>query len=434
MMKNSLILLVSMFLFVSACSDDDDKGLIGADLNDAVFRIIPTDYETFVMKLEPYSVVDAKLILKKYDKTLATKEFEYGRWWYEAEVNYTFKKGEEYDIELIVDYDYDGEIVEQRTKVRNYEHKYIKFISSGQIVESMDILDYDLSPSRKVLFYCERANGNTVINRLDLSTNEVTKIWEGKKWPDYRSIGDNNLLVSSTYYKKRLLGRDSAALYNFDVIKGDSVFYGWADREYSFTRVVDHRLFVAHPAYSTQVCYDIRDGSSKEYREPFKNMETSSFDHHYYGNKIFDTSENKFVEHLPFLNDEQSIRYYDEETQTYIVEERYQGQENRGQARILVYRDERVIFENEFEYKVYLSFPKLMKIRDDKFIVYKSYREHSAPRIDGYYQIDLKYGTETLINTDYGNADDRYEFFIYDDPDAFLSIREDGIYKMKNFF
>jgi hypothetical protein len=228
------------------------------------------------------------------------------------------------------------------------------------------------------------------------------------------------------------LGYDSCALIDYDVYSKNSTFIDWGSQDYgSYSRVVNNSIVASNPDLTnSHSLINLSDGSKKIYPADLRYLSENSFDNIYWGNDILDFASLTFVNKLPFLNTNSAIEYFDQNSQYYITTEYFmESQTSTYYSRMVFYKDGAIAFELPFEKGRSFNLPKIINLKDNKFIFYQSYAYDSEVRLDGYYLLDISTKQLSLLQND-DNEYMKYDFFTGSDNSTFISVRPYEIFKI----
>ena len=112
-----------------------------------------------------------------------------------------------------------------------------------------------------------------------------------------------------------------------------------------------------------------------------------------------------------------------------VVDSYYDYNHKEDFSRLVIYKDDKIVFQEPFEKGKQYNFPRLVNLSDNKLIFFKSFDYASEVKLDGYYLLDLSTKEVTLLKNDDNNFV-KNDFFIYNDNKSFISVRHNGIYKI----
>jgi hypothetical protein len=171
------------------------------------------------------------------------------------------------------------------------------------------------------------------------------------------------------------------------------------------------------------------DNSVKRYPANIVLLGEYGYDHIYLGREILNFDNYRFTNGLSFLNANSSIMYYDENSKYYITCETFGDPNSLDQySRMIIYKDNKVVYEQSFEKGRSISIPSIINLSDNKLIFYQHYDYDSSVRIDGYYFLNIATKQVTLLQND-NNERIKFDFFD-NNKNSFISIRPYEIYKI----
>lgn len=441
-MKYLILILVFSPLFMLSCTNDEilndnskEMTIVAKTIDDLDFKLNPTASDKFTFSIRSQAGKAYSLFLKKDDKELVKGSFvadEHIRGISIASIKYDFNTNDNYEIVIRATQGVNDTLYQEDFKINYYKHEYANRLNYEELVSVNQLLDFDLSPSRNVVFYNDYINNKCVLKRLTLSDNKVEVLDEDFFSLLIRSKSDNDLIVSTRNYENHFLEADSCAILNYNVNTKKSSFIDWGSADYGrFSRVVNNSIIISKPIVSKSVSYiNFDEGSKKEYTADLTNLREHSFEKIYLKNNTFDFNKAEFTKTLGINDNLSYIVYSDENSGYYIVVDSYYDYNHKEDfSRLVIYKDDKIVFQEPFEKGKQYNFPRLVNLSDNKLIFFKSFDYASEVKLDGYYLLDLNTKEVTLLKNDDNNFV-KNDFFIYNDNKSFISVRHNGIYKI----
>ena len=440
--KAAFCFAVLLYLFLCSCRKEEantDNLLVKKDtvtkvIDDLKFKLNPTASDQFTFVIPDQDSKSYQLSLKKDNMELAGYVFEAdnNKGTLNATVKYNFQNNESYDIFIRSIKENQDTVFSEEFTLKNYTHQYFNKFNYKKLATINQTIDFDISPSRNVIYYIDYINNKLILNRLSIADNTVEVLDEDFFSLLIRSKDDNRLIVSSRNYNNRFLGTDSCALLDYDVYSKQSSFIDWGSADYGrFSRVVNNSIMVSNPVLTGSISLiNLADGTEKSYLADIRYLREYTYDNIYLRNDIFDFSGYNFTSRLTFLNSNSSISYYDKDSEYYITVEYFQASSSSPvYSRMIIYKNNEVVYEQPYEKGLYLDFPRLINMTDNKLIFTKSYDYDSNIRLDGYYLLDINTKEITLLQNE-SNYYLKNDFFIFGDKNSFISVRPYEIYKI----
>jgi hypothetical protein len=436
----SFVALLSLFLYscqkgeTSAVDTGVKKDTITRMINDLKFKLNPTADDQFAF-LVPYQYNKSyKLYLKKDNKDLADYKLiaDNNTGSLNATVKYNFLIYENYDILVRSARENNDTVYIEEFTIKNYIHHYINKFNYEKLATINQTIDFDISPSRNIIYYTDYINNKLVLKRLSLTDKNIEVLDEDFFSLLIRSKNDNELIVRSGSYNNHFLGSDSCALLDYDVFTKKSSFIDWGSADYGrFSRVVNSSIMVSNPVYTGSISLiNLTDETKRTYQADIGYLREYSFDNIYLGNDIFDFTVYDFSNTLPFLNSNSAVSYYDEDSGYYITVEYFQeSSASAVYSRMIIYKDNKVVYEQPYEKGRSFNFPRLINLEDNELIFNQCYEYDSTIRFDGYYMLDINTKEITLLQNDDNNYV-KNDFFIFSNKNSFISVRPYEIYKI----
>ncbi len=458
-MKKSVVFLFAFVLALISCEHEgpaeteSESGKSGLDTvrtitYDWEFKLTPLSDNEFLLstKEDLFDPIAELLLLNSWQPkdTIVFKAEPEKNYWggNDFKVNHPFDERDHYSL-IIRLRKVDGNKVYFRDYFMRdgYRHNYANKFISEKIASAGHMLAFDITPSRDFIYFIDYVNNVPILHRLSLADGKTEEIERGFHI-DLRAASDNDLIVfSRTGPDSRFLGLDSCAILSYNLQSKEKTFLAWGSADYGyFSRVIDNSILITNPkADGKSTLINLSDGTSKSYSINFRSIAENSFDHIYYGRSIMNNETREFETPLPFLNGQSGIVYFDEKSGYYIVRDGFldnqvsEGKNYTSYSRLLIYKDQKVVFELPFVKNRQINVPKLINLADGKLVIHQQFDFSNKINYDGYYLVDIEKGDISLIKNDsYSyNHDD---FFLSDDKKTFYSVRprysDGGIYKM----
>jgi hypothetical protein len=352
---------------------------------------------------------------------------------FNAIIKYNFSSNDRYNIVINVSKENTDTVFQEIFTLFSYTHKYYGRFSYEPLASINQSLDFDISPSQNFVFYIDYIDNKCVLKRLSIADKKLEVIDEDFFSLLVRSKDDNQLIVSSRNYNNRFLGADSCAILRYDVNTHETSFLDWGSADYGWvSRVVNNSIMVSNPVHTNSISLiDLSDNSKRKYTADNRYLSKNSFEQIYMGNDIFDFSSFSFVNKLPFLNNNTSISYFDNNSQYFVTSEYFSESQSSSSyySRMIVYKNNEVVYEHPFEKGRSFNFPRIINLDDNKLIFYQYYDYDSVVRYDGYYQLDLVKKEIVPLQFE-SDIYMKYNFFNGDDKSSFISIGPFGIFKV----
>ena len=446
-MKKAFYTLTFLSVLISSCTKEENlpdngivkdkaiKDTITKVITDLKFKLYPTANDQFIFSLRSENNKTFKLYLKEDNKELANSLFvtdSNNSNILNTTVSYNFLPNKFYQI-LIRSFKEDKDTVFiEDFSIYGYIHKYPNKFNYEKLASITQKLDFDISPSRNVIFYLDYIYNKFVLKRISIIDNKLEVLDEDFVTLLLRSKNDNELIIKSQKYNNRYLGFDSCAIISYDVNSKKSSFIDWGSMDYGhLSRVVNNEILFSNPFLTNTVSLvNLSDGSKKTYPTDNRYLREHNYDHLYLGNDILDFATLNFVNRLPFLSSNSSISYFDENSQYYITTEYFgESQTATVYSRMVIFKNDKIVCELPFERGRSFSIPGIINLSDNKLIFYQSYEFDSDVKLDGYYLLDISTNKITLLQNDNNNYF-KYDFFTGIDKNIFISIRPYEIYKI----
>ena len=188
---------------------------------------------------------------------------------------------------------------------------------------------------------------------------------------------------------------------------------------------------VSNPVYTNSVSLvNLADNSKKTYPADIRFLSEYNFNQIALGGEILNFSNFNFENRLPFISSNSSIAYYDDNSQYCITEEYFrESQSSSYSTRMVIYKDNKIVYEQPFEKGRWFSFPGIINLKDNKLIFQQGYEYDSTIKLDGYYLLDIGTKKITFLQNDNNNYA-KYDFFSDGNKNSFISVRPYEIYKI----
>lgn len=439
-----IILIVTFFstLFYSCNNEDiisdntfEKKDTVIITTSNFKFKISPTATDQFTFSVQNSDKKTYKLYLKLGKEELANYLFAPETTNSNISstiVKYNFVPNVAYQIIIRAITENKDSVVLENFTINSYVHNYCNKFIYEKLASINQRLDFDISPSRNVIFYNDYINNKCVLKRLSISDKKLDILDENFFSLLIRAKNDNELIVRTSEYNNRFFLNDSCALLDYDVYTHKKTFLDWGSSDYGrYSRVVNNSIVISNPIYTNTISLiNLDDNSEKKYPANILLLGEYNYDHIYLGRQILNFANYSFTNGLSFLNANSGIMYYDENSKYYIICE-YFGEPNSldQYSRMIVYKDNKVVYEQLFEKGRSFGFPSSINISDDKLIFYQHYNYDSSVRIDGYYLLDIATKQVTLLQND-NNERVKFDFFDENNKNSFISVRPNEIYKI----
>jgi 5-hydroxyisourate hydrolase-like protein (transthyretin family) len=443
-MKKKLYVFVTMAL-LAGCSKHDSPApqpqtqpLIVKDVNSPLyFKITPqSPAQLKISFLYNPGRSLTKLYLKKDTATVGTYALSNdGNDYYSAVVNYDFAAGQPY--KLVVQSSGINDTAFRYT-LPNYTHTYLSPLQYEKLLgltQSLGPKAFDFSPSRNVIFITDDVNNSLIIKRLNLNDLKIDTLGSAINGLMIRAVSDSVVLSMSGTYNNRFLQEDSAALMRYNVNTGHSSFIDFVSRDYGrFSRVIKDHILVTEPYYSSgnSALINLNDNSKVIYPYSsfdFRYIGEFNFDHLYYENYVVDPATGALQSPLP-LTDSSGIDYIDSSTQYTIVSKYVQKRTapDYYTSRLSVYSKSGLIYQGDYVNTCSMQIGRQLSISNNRILLYQSFGYDTTFRIDGYYMLDLNTRQLNLLQCD-SNPYVMMDFQL--DPHSMISVRADGIYRVR---
>lgn len=441
MKKLILIIAIISSLFYSCNTEDiivkktvakrDTTTVITTDLK---FKLSPTASNQFTFSVLTQENKTFKLYLKQgnnelgsYLLTPETKNTSVSS----AIVNYAFVPNTPYQIMIRAIRENKDSVVQEDFTINSYIHNYCNQFTYEKLASINQRLDFDISPSRNVIFYNDYIDNKCVLKRLSISDKKLDILDDNFFSLLIRAKNDNELIVSTHNYNNHYLKADSCALLDYDVYTHKKTFLDWGSSDYGrYSRVVNNSIMISNPISANTVSLiNLADNSVKKYTANIVLLGEYSYDKIYLGGETFNFNTYSFTDELPFLNSNSGIAYSDENSKYYITREYFNDPKSSSYYnRMIIYKDNKLVYEQPFEKGRSFVIPSSINLSDNKLIFYQYYDYDSSVRMDGYYLLDIATKQVTLLQND----SNRYTTFDFFDTNknSFISIRAYEIYKI----
>ncbi len=438
-----IILIVTFFssLFYSCNNEDiipdnsfEEKDTITVINRDLKFKLSPTASSQFTFSVQNQDKKTYKLYLKlgnnevgSYSLSPDTSNTSFSS----TIVNYDFASNIAYQIIIRATTENKDSVVQENFTINSYVHNYCNQFTYEKLASINQRLDFDISPSRNVIFYNDYINNKCVLKRLSISDKKLDILDEDFFSLLIRAKSDNELIVRTNKYNNQFLKGDSCVLLDYDVYTHKKTFLDWGSSDYGrYSRVVNNSIMISNPIFTnTMSLINLADNSEKKYPANIVLLGEYNYDCIYLGREIFNFDNYSFTNGLSFLNANSGIMYYDENSKYYITCETFGELNSLDQySRMIIYKDNKVVYEQSFEKGRSIRIPSIINLSDNKLIFYQHYDYDSSVRIDGYYLLDIVTKQITLLQND-NNGYVKFDYF-GNNKNSFISIRSYEIYKI----
>lgn len=406
-----------------------DEPPVIEDITGIPFKISPVSNSAFFFRIHNSPYLFDSLKLELAGEELAGSSFQDIGGLSEARLDYSFEADQAYNLvlESVVTRD-----TVFRYRIGEYIHRYHYAFDYQKLTDFTNRTDFDLSPSRQTIFFCDYINNIFVLKKLNLTTDELTVLDDDFDNGNLiRALSDQEIMYGSKRWNDRYLQEDSLALVKFNLDTQAKELLDFGSQDYGrFSSVVNNHIMLTHPFFNGQeassAVIDLEDGSktiiSGDYIFPREN----TYDQIYLNHSIFDFDTKTFVEPLDLQADAE-IMYFDEENDLGLAVNFDYGQEQVADTKIQVYRNGNFVFEDDYEQGRSILVPRIIQEEDDKIILFIQYQFDTEFLYDGYYELDLAQQTIRLIQND-GEPFFKYDFQLA--TDELISVRADGIYRL----
>jgi len=403
-------------------------------VTDLKFKLYPTANDQFTISILSQENKSYTLYINHNNQKLANFDFTNSNVLgiMNAEVKFNFSATDTYDIQIRSTRQSGDTVFYDDFFIYSYNHQYSNRFTYDKLASINQKLDFDISPSRNVIYYIDYINNKFVLKKLTLADKKLEVIDPEFFSLFMRAKSDNELIVSSRNYDNRYLGYDSCAVLTYDTNTKTSNFIDWGSADYGrFSRVVNNCIAISNPVQSNSITLiNFTSGIKKSFQTDIRYLREYNYDHIYLNNNIYDITASYFMGKLTFLNSNTNMVYYDENSQFIIAVEYFQAPDSwETYSRMLIYKDNFLVYEQAFEKGRYLNFPSLINLKDQKLIFGQIYEYSSSVRIDGYYLLNIATKKIEFLQNDDNNSVIN-DFFIYDDKNSFIPIRPYEIYKI----
>ncbi len=443
---NRLILFLAIIASINfACTKENvtpDDGSLKKDtlqtsISDLKFKLTPIDFDKFKFSVIRDDKKAFKLLLKKDNLELGSYGLST-----DAEnsaiesttVKYDFQANASYQIQVQSVEENKDTVFIRNFGISDYTHNYTNRFKYEKLASITQMLNFDISPSQNFVFYLDYINNKPLLKRLSLSEKKIDVLDDDFFSLWVRSVADDQLIVASRNYNNHFLKSDSCALLNYNVNTRKSSFLDWGSADYGrFSRVVKNTIAVSNPIASGKISViDLSNNSKKEFSTNQRYLYENNYDQIYLSDELYDFASRSFINQLPFLSSNEGIAYSDQESQYFITVEYFRETESfisQFYSRMIIYKDNKVVYEQPFEKELSLTFPRTINLKDDKLIFRQTFGYDSKVHIDGYYVLDIKSKQIKLLQNE-SSLDFSYDFFAGSNKNSFISIRPYEIYKI----
>jgi len=442
-MKKLVLILALLSVLIYSCKKENapvDYGLMKKDtiktsVSDLKFKIYPTANDQFTFTVLNQDSKTYKLYLKKDTTELANYLFateNNNNSISSAVVKYNFSPNVVYKISIQATSQNADTVFQEEFTIKNYTHQYFNKFNYEKLASINQTLDFDISPSRNTIFYLDYINNKSVLKRLSLTDKKLDVLDEDFFSLLIRAKSDNQLIIRTSKYNNRFLKGDSCAVISYDVYTHESSFVDWGSADYGrYSRVVNNSIMVSNPVYTNSVSLvNLADNSKKTYQADIRFLSEHNFNQIALQGEMLNFSNFSFENRLPFLNSNSAMAYYDENSQYFITVENFRETQSSSYfTRMIIYKDNKIVYEQPFEKGRWFSFPGIINLKDNKLIFQQSYDYDSTIRFDGYYVLDISTKKITFLQNDSNNYA-KHDFFIDSNKNSFISVRPYEIYKI----
>jgi hypothetical protein len=442
-MKKLLLILALLSALLYSCTKENiqtyngivKKDTLKTSISDLKFKISPTATDQFTFSVLNQNSNTYKLYLRKGNTEVASYLLvteKNNNSISSAAVKYNFSPNDVYQISIQATRENTDTVFQEEFIINEYTHQYFNKFSYEKLASINQRLDFDISPSRNMIFYLDYIDNKPVLKRLSLTDKKLNILDDNFFSLLIRSKSDNQLIVSTGKYNNRFLKGDSCALLSYDVNTHESSFVDWGSSDYGrYSRVVNNSIMVSNPVYTNSVSLvNLADNSKKTYPADIRFLSEYNFNQIAMGGEILNFSNFNFENRLPSISSNSSIAYFDDNSQYYITEEYYrESQSSSYFTRMVIYKDNKVVYEQPYEKGRWFSLPSIINLKDNKLIFQQGYEYDSTIKLDGYYLLDIGTKKITFLQNDNNNYA-KYDFFSDGNKNSFISVRPYEIYKI----
>jgi len=442
-MKKLVLILALLSVLIYSCKKENvqvvngpvKKDTLKTSVSDLKFKIYPTANDQFTFSVLNKNGKSYKLYLKKDTTELASyllatendNDFISS-----AVVKYNFSPNVVYKISIQATSQNTDTVFQEEFTIKDYTHQYFNKFNYEKLAAINQTLDFDISPSRNTIFYLDYISNKFVLKRLSLTAKKLDVLDENFFSLLIRAKSDNQLITRTSKYNNRYLKRDSCAVISYDINTHETSFIDWGSSDYGrYSRVVNNSIMVSNPVFTNTVSLvNLADNSKKTYPADIRFLSEYNFNQIAMGGEILNFNNLNFENKLPFISSNSSIAYFDDNSQYYITQEYFRESESSSYfSRMIIYKDNKIVYEQPFEKGRWFNFPRVINLKDNKFIFQQGYEYDSIVRFDGYYLLDISTKKITFLQND-NNKYVKYDFFNGTDKNAFISVRPYEIYKI----
>ena len=294
----------------------------------------------------------------------------------------------------------------------SYKHIFAEAFSFLPFAEFDRMEDYDFSPSRDFLFVSDISGNKYNIHRIDLKNQSIETLFSQNELRGemIRAVSDHEFVYIESYDP---LNPNISPLGKMDIRTKESTSLGSYSRGYgAISRIIENKLIVNDQDSPTpfKKAIDVNSGEITELGEIEGQIQEENYDNFIIGNYLVEPNDLS-LSPLPEIDKDPYFLYKDENGYTFYMERLpFRNEVEPQYPRMLVYKDEQLIFESKESDIGYRHLFRKFNVSDGKFNYYKSHRPGNTYRIDGIYSVDLNTGEETLIHADFSP----YYLAVYD--------------------
>jgi hypothetical protein len=443
---NRLILFFAVIASISfSCTKESvtpDDGFLKKDtlqtsISDLKFKLNPVDFDKFTFSVIRDDKKEFKLLLKKDNLELGSYSLSTdakNSSIVSTTVKYNFQANTSYQILVQSVEENSDTVFIKNFRINEYTHTYTNRLKYEKLASITQLLNFDISPSQNFVYYLDYIDNKPLLKRLSLSEKKIDVLDDNFFSLWVRSVSDDQLVVGSRNYNNHFLKSDSCALLNYNVNTRKTTFLDWGSADYGrFSRVVKNTIAVSNPIETGTISViDLSDNSKKKFSADLRYLSEYSYDQIYLGDELYDSASRSFISQLPFLSSNDGIAYFDQDSQYFITVEYFRESEILGTpaySRMIIYKDNKVVYEQPFEMGRSLSFPRIINLKDDKLVFRQYFDYDSKVHIDGYYVLDIKSKQIKLLQNE-SSIYFNFDFFSGSNKNSFISIRPYEIYKI----
>lgn len=436
-MKTTALLLALVTAFAYSCKKENNPSANNLEVKDTVttiinnlkFKLCPTANDELIFSVPSGTEKTYRLLLMKDNKVLLDNLLISNNTDPSTTLKYNFA-GDTYKLSVRSTRETQDTVFQEEFDINNYIHTYHNRFTYEKLATINQHVDVDISPSHNTIFYVDMVDTNFVLKRLSIPDKKLD-VLDGHFFSTFvRAKSDNQLIVYNKSFNGRYLKDDSCALLNYDVNTHATSFIDWGyfENDY-YSRIVNNSMLISTPLNNSVALIDLTNNTKKTFPGDGRYISETNFTQICWNGKVLDFSTSTFVTNLPFLDSNtSSLLYYDKNSDYYITEEYSRESASVVYTKMIIYKNNQVVYKSSFEKNRSFNFPSEINLTDNKLIFKQNYEYDTSLRYDGYYLLNIATKEITLLQND-GNHYYNYEFFT-PDKSSFISIRPFEIYKL----